>query len=158
MFTSISMARTAARKRQNVLPLQPVKQVAGAGYRPARAWRTENSHERLLPWVAVPEIEAVYARMKPVWAHIRLYGVSIGAWLAMQALQGDAPEQALLVSPVVDMEALITNMMQYAHVTEEQLHRQGDPHGSWGDPLMAVSVLGAGTSAALAWPHAGAVW
>ena len=48
----------------------------------------KNSHERLLPWVAVPEIEAVYARMKPVWAHIRLYGVSIGAWLAMQALQG----------------------------------------------------------------------
>ncbi len=38
----------------------------------------------------VPEIEGVYARMKPVWAHIRLYGVSIGAWLAMQALQGDA--------------------------------------------------------------------
>ena len=26
MFTSISMVRTAARKRQNVLPLQPVKQ------------------------------------------------------------------------------------------------------------------------------------
>ena len=49
----------------------------------------KNSPERLLPWVAVPEIEAVYARMKPVWAHIRLYGVSIGAWLAMQALQGD---------------------------------------------------------------------
>ena len=34
----------------------------------------KNSPERLLPWVAVPEIEAVYARMKPVWAHIRLYG------------------------------------------------------------------------------------
>ena len=48
----------------------------------------KNSPEQLLPWVAVPEIEAVYARMKPVWAHIRLYGVSIGAWLAMQALQG----------------------------------------------------------------------
>ena len=43
----------------------------------------KNSPERLLPWVAVPEIEAVYARMKPVWAHIRLYGVSIGAWLVM---------------------------------------------------------------------------
>ena len=57
----------------------------------------KNSPERLLPWVAVPEIEAVYARMKPVWAHIRLYGVSIGAWFAMQALQGDAPEQTLLV-------------------------------------------------------------
>ena len=91
----------------------------------------KNSPEQLLPWVAVPEIEAVYARMKPVWAHIRLYGVSIGAWLAMQALQADAPEQALLVSPVVDMEALITNMMQAADVTEEQLQqaeREGRKH------------------------------
>ena len=93
----------------------------------------KNSPERLLPWVAVPEIEAVYARMKPVWAHIRLYGVSIGAWLAMQALQGDAPEQTLLVSPVVDMEALITNMMQYAHVTEEQLQWHGRTQVLYGD-------------------------
>ena len=67
----------------------------------------KNSPERLLPWVTVPELQAVYARMKSVWAHIRLYGVSIGAWLAMQALQADAPEKTLLVSPVVDMEALI---------------------------------------------------
>lgn len=119
----------------------------------------KNSPERLLPWVAVPEIEAVYARMKPVWAHIRLYGVSIGAWLAMQALQGDAPEQALLVSPVVDMEALITNIMPMCPCDRGTAAAgRGDPHGSWGDPLMAVSVLGAGTSAALAWPHAGAVW
>ena len=103
----------------------------------------KNSPERLLPWVAVPEIEAVYARMKPVWAHIRLYGVSIGAWLAMQALQGDAPEQALLVSPVVDMEALITNMMQCAHVTEEQLQRAGE--------------IPTGLGETLSWPHAGAL-
>ena len=81
--------------------------------------------EQLLPWVAVPEMQAVYARMKPVWAHIRLYGVSIGAWLAMQALQEDAPEKTLLVSPVVDMNALITNMMQGAAVTEEQLQAAG---------------------------------
>ena len=86
----------------------------------------KNSPEQLLPWVVVPELQTVYARMKPVWAHIRLYGVSIGAWLAMQALQADAPEKTLLVSPVVDMEALITNMMQYAHVTEEQLQRAGE--------------------------------
>ena len=85
--------------------------------------------------IDLPEIEAVYARMKPVWAHIRLYGVSIGAWLAMQALQGDAPEQALLASPVVDMEALITNMMQYAHVTEEQLQRAGEIPTDLGETL-----------------------
>ena len=95
----------------------------------------KNSPERLLPWVAVPEIEAVYARMKPVWAHIRLYGVSIGAWLAMQALQGDAPEQALLVSPVVDMENLIGKMMQWANVTEAQLEQAGEIPTNFGETL-----------------------
>lgn len=91
--------------------------------------------EKLLPWVAVPEIQAVYARMKPVWAHIRLYGVSIGAWLAMQALQEDVPEKALLVSPVVDMNALITTMMQGAAVTEEQLQTAGEIPTSFGETL-----------------------
>ena len=62
-------------------------------------------------------------------------GPSPEAWLAMQALQGDAPEQALLVSPVVDMEALITNMMQYAHVTEEQLQRAGEIPTDLGETL-----------------------
>lgn len=136
MFTSISTARTAARKKQNILPLQPVK-------RAGRCWLStcpsmahgKTALSGFCRGVAVPEIEAVYARMKPVWAHIRLYGVSIGAWLAMQALQGDAPEQTLLVSPVVDMEALITNMMQYAHVTEEQLHRAGEIPTDLGETL-----------------------
>ena len=91
--------------------------------------------EQLLPWAVVPEIQAVYTRMQPVWPHIRLYGVSIGAWLAMQALQEDAPEKTLLVSPVVDMNALITNMMQGAAVTEEQLQAAGKIPTSFGETL-----------------------
>ena len=85
----------------------------------------KNNPEKLLPWVVVPEIRAVYSRMKLVWPHIRLYGVSIGAWFAMQALQNDLPEKALFVSPVVDMENLIAIMMRWACVTEEQLRQTG---------------------------------
>lgn len=91
--------------------------------------------EKLLPWTVIPEIQAVYTRMKPVWAHIRLYGVSVGAWLSMQALQSDAPEKALFVSPVVDMENVITNMMQWANITEEQLKQAGEIPTSFGETL-----------------------
>lgn len=91
--------------------------------------------EQLLPWAVVPEIQAVYARMQPVWPHIRLYGVSIGAWLAMQALRAEKPEKALLVSPVVDMETLILSMMQGAHVTEEQLKAAGEIPTEMGETL-----------------------
>lgn len=47
----------------------------------------KNSLEKLVPWVVTRELQTVYARMQPVWKHIRVYGVSIGAWFAMQALQ-----------------------------------------------------------------------
>ena len=94
-----------------------------------------NSPEKLVPWVVIPELQAVYARMQPVWPHIRLYGVSIGAWFAMQALQAEKLEKAMLVSPVVDMEALVTKMMQWAGVTEEQLQQAGNIPTSFGETL-----------------------
>ena len=94
-----------------------------------------NSPEKLVPWVVIPELQAVYARMQPVWPHIRLYGVSIGAWFAMQALQTEKLEKALFVSPVVDMETLITNMMQGTNVTEAQLQAAGKIPTSFGETL-----------------------
>lgn len=95
----------------------------------------KNGPENLVPWVVIPELQAVYARMQPVWPHIRLYGISIGAWFAMQALQETTPEKALLVSPVVDMETLITNMMQGTNVTEAQLQAAGKIPTSFGETL-----------------------
>lgn len=95
----------------------------------------KNGPEKLVPWVVIPELQAVYARMQPVWPHIRLYGVSIGAWFAMQALQAEKPEKALFVSPVVDMETLITNMMQGTNVTEAQLQAAGKIPTSFGETL-----------------------
>ena len=95
----------------------------------------KNGPEKLVPWVVIPELQAVYARMQPVWPHIRLYGISIGAWFAMQALQAEKPEKALFVSPVVDMETLITNMMQGTNVTEAQLQAAGKIPTSFGETL-----------------------
>ena len=95
----------------------------------------KNDPEKLLPWVAVPEIQTVYARMQPVWKHIRIYGVSIGAWLAMQTLQELKPDRALFVSPVMDMESLITGMMQAANVTEAQLQAAGEISTAFGETL-----------------------
>ena len=95
----------------------------------------KNSPEKLVPWVVTRELQAVYARMQPVWKHIRVYGVSIGAWFAMQALQTQKPEKALLVSPIVEMEKLILALMQQAGVTEEQLHAAGEIPTDFGETL-----------------------
>ena len=44
----------------------------------------------------------------------------------MLALQAKPLQGALLLSPVVDMENLITNMMQWANVSEAQLKEAGE--------------------------------
>lgn len=95
----------------------------------------KGSPEKLLPWGVVPEIQRVYELLALRWKKVALYGVSIGAWLSMQALPDAELKKALLVSPVVDMEALICNMMCGANVTEQQLREQGSIPTDFGEIL-----------------------
>ena len=46
---------------------------------------------------------------------------SIGAYFAMHTLSGKCIDKTFLISPVVDMEKLILNMMLWSDVTEEEL-------------------------------------
>lgn len=91
--------------------------------------------EKLLPWSAVSEIKNIYLYMKDKWKCINIRANSIGAWLSMLALQGEKIGKALFVSPIVDMENLIENMMQWANVTEAQLQSQGEIATHFGETL-----------------------
>lgn len=95
----------------------------------------KNGEEKLLPWIAVPEIQAAYTYAARRWKHVCLYAVSIGTWLSLEALQQADLERVLLVSPVVDMEELITSMMQWANVTEPQLKEAGEIPTDFGETL-----------------------
>ena len=46
---------------------------------------------------------------------------SIGAYFAINALANQQIEKAYFISPVVDMERLIADMMIWANVTEDEL-------------------------------------
>lgn len=91
--------------------------------------------EKLLPWSAVSEIKNIYLYMKDKWKCINVRANSIGAWLSMLALQGENIGKALFVSPIVDMENLIENMMQWANVTEAELQSQGEIATNFGETL-----------------------
>ena len=97
----------------------------------------------LLPWVAVPELQAVDAYLRAHWRHVSLRATSIGAWLSLQSL--GAVENCLLCSPLLDMETMITGMMAAAGVTEERLQAEGEiptaagPTLSWDYLLWARS-------------------
>lgn len=93
----------------------------------------QNRGEELLPWTAVPDIQAALDWAKHRWKTVSLRANSIGAYFAMLAFE--APSRALLVSPVLDMERLILTMMGWAGATEEQLHREGEIPASFGQTL-----------------------
>lgn len=86
----------------------------------------KNAPERLLPWVVLPELQLIYQYAKVHWRSVSLRATSIGAWFSMLALQAKPLRSALLLSPVVDMENLITNMMRWANVSEAQLKEAGE--------------------------------
>ena len=91
--------------------------------------------EELFPWTAVPDIRAAGDWAKHHWEAVSLRANSIGAWLAMEALQEEALERALFVSPVTDMEGLIQTMMDWAGVTRRELERRGEIPTEFGETL-----------------------
>ena len=60
---------------------------------------------------------------------------SIGAYFAMSALSEKQIDEALFISPIVDMEKLIGAMMAQAGVTERELGEKGEISTDFGETL-----------------------
>ena len=73
------------------------------------------------PFNTLPELQAVHEFARSRWDDVSLYAVSLGAWFSLLHFQVEPPQNALLVSPVVNMKALIEHMMRNAGVTPEIL-------------------------------------
>lgn len=87
------------------------------------------------PWTVVPELQEVLAERKAHWKKISLRANSIGAYFSMLAFSEEQIEKALFVSPIVDMERLICDMMGWAGATEEELHTKGEIPTNFGQTL-----------------------
>ena len=88
-----------------------------------------------LPWEAAPQIAAAYEEARRQYEHIILLTNSIGTYFAMLALGDRAPDRALFVSPVLDMERLILDMLGWAGVSEQALREQGEIPTDFGETL-----------------------
>lgn len=91
--------------------------------------------ERFVPWEVVPELQAVYANTQKRWKKISLYANSIGAYFSLLAYRDAKLEKSLFVSPILDMEKLIRDMMGWAGVTREQLQQAGEIPTAFGETL-----------------------
>lgn len=67
--------------------------------------------ERFLPWYTVPELKTVMQYIGQRWKKTSLIANSLRAWFSMLSFQDVSLEKCLFISPVLDMERLIRNMM-----------------------------------------------
>jgi len=87
------------------------------------------------PWEAEAEFPRLFDALCGGYDAVTVLANSIGAFFAMSALGDKKLEQALFISPVVDMEKLISGLMDRAGVTEEELRRRKEIPTALGETL-----------------------
>jgi pimeloyl-ACP methyl ester carboxylesterase len=70
---------------------------------------------------AVQDLETVMHYAKTLSNNINLFACSMGAYFSLLAYKDEALLQALFLSPVLNMERLINNMMIWFTISEEKL-------------------------------------
>lgn len=95
----------------------------------------KNETGRFFPWIVVPELQQIWDYMAVRWKQIALRANSIGAWYSMLAFSDKNIVRSLFVSPILDMEHLIYDMMGWAGVTEGLLEAKKTIPTSFGQTL-----------------------
>lgn len=113
----------SAEEAAHYKPLFPGRDVIGLDY------------QAQTPWDAREELIPLMESFRREYDSISLIANSVGAFFALSSLAHQPLEQALLISPVVDMEQLIGDMMKWANVTETQLMEQGQIETAFGETL-----------------------
>lgn len=87
------------------------------------------------PWDAKTEFACFLAEITAKYEQIVIIANSIGAFYAMHALNDKELSEAYFISPIVNMENLIKNMMIWANVTETELQQKGIVKTEFGETL-----------------------
>jgi len=72
----------------------------------------------------IRDLAEVMRFVKEEWKEISLFACSMGAYFSLLAYKDEPLNQALFLSPVVDMERIISNMMTWFQVTPERLEKE----------------------------------
>ena len=87
------------------------------------------------PWGTEEQIQNAFEMLQRKYDSVSVVGNSIGAYCSMFALQNRSAEKAFFISPILDMEKLILDMMMWANVTESELQKLGTIHTDFGETL-----------------------
>ena len=92
-------------------------------------------YKTFTPWETGKVIHEAVISMKSRYENIILSANSIGAFFSMNADIDEMLQKAFFISPVVDMEKLIADMMAWDNVTEEELKTKGTIKSRFGEEL-----------------------
>ena len=87
------------------------------------------------PWEAEIEFPILYDRYAKSYDSVILIANSIGAYFTMLSLAEKNISQALFISPIVDMEKLIMDMMKWLNITEDELKSKKEVETEFGETL-----------------------
>ena len=104
-------------------PLFPDCAVSGLDYR------------SFTPWETGPEIRTAAEALRRTHDGVILIANSIGAYFSLNAGLDDLVERAYFISPIVDMERLICDLMRAAGVSEAELAQRGVIPTDFGEDL-----------------------
>ena len=104
-------------------PLFPDNEVIGLDY------------QTFTPWETGKEIRIAAEELKGKYENVILIANSIGAFFSMNAGIDEMIQKAYFISPIVDMDKLITDMMQWVNVSESELESEGIIHTDYGEDL-----------------------
>ena len=92
-------------------------------------------YQTFTPWETGREIKQAIEALREKFNDVILVANSIGALFSMNGGLDGLVKKAYFISPIVDMEKLITDMMDWANVTEDELEKQGVIPTSFGEDL-----------------------
>lgn len=92
-------------------------------------------YNEYLPWIVEKQIKSIYEKIEKTYDEIYILANSIGAYFAMHSLQKVNIKKALFISPILNMEQLILNMMNWANVSEETLCEKKEIPTDFGETL-----------------------
>ena len=87
------------------------------------------------PWDFQKEFSNFIDNIYTKYEKISIIANSIGAYFTMLSLTNKNIEKAFFISPIVDMEKLITDMMFLENITEEELYKKKEIKTSFGETL-----------------------
>ena len=87
------------------------------------------------PWKAREEFPIFFDAVYSEYESVAVIANSIGAFFAMSSLYDRKIERAFFVSPIVNMEKLIADMMMWTNVTEEELYEKREIVTAFGETL-----------------------